>query len=319
MLDMYIREVTSTRKHGPDAIYLQLVEGYRDRETGKVKTQILYSFGRKDRLDLGQVGRVVNQLAGYLKPEDQPELLPGIEVMHSWDYGGPYLLDALRRELALDRFFLEALSKRAFEQPVERALFALVAGRALAPASKLACTRWSGSRAWIPGLENGGQGFESQHFYRAMDFLFAAMPELQQHLYFQVTDLLNADVSVLFYDTTSVSFYLDEADPSDEGEPEGLRRYGLSKKKRPDLPQIVVALVINRDGLPVRHWVFPGNQADKTTVERVTTDLRDLRPRRFLFVGDRGFVSQGNLDYLESRRLPYLLGCRLRSDAKKTV
>jgi len=113
-------------------------------------------------------------------------------------------LDALWHELELDRFFLEALNERAFEQPVERALFALVAQRALAPDSKLACTRWAGSRAWISGLENGGQGFESQHFYRAMDFLFAAMPELQQHLYFQVTDLLNADVSVLFYDTTAV-------------------------------------------------------------------------------------------------------------------
>jgi len=316
MLNMYIREVTSSRKHGPDAVYLQLAKGHRDPETGKVKTQILHSFGRKEDVDPAQIRRLVNQLCGYLKPEEQPDLLSDLEVMHSWDYGGPYLLDALWHELKLDRFFLDALAERAFEQPVERALFALVAQRALAPASKLACTRWAGSRAWIPGLENGGQGFESQHFYRAMDFLFAAMPELQQHLYFQVTDLLNADVSVLFYDTTSVSFYLDEDDVygEEEGASGGLRRYGLSKKKRPDLPQIVVALAVNRDGLPIRHWVFPGNQADKTTVERVTTDLRGLRPRRFLFVGDRGFVSQNNLDYLESRRLPYLLGSRLRSD-----
>ena len=327
---MYIREVTSARKHGPDAVYLQLVEGYRDRETGKVKIQILHSFGRKDKLDLGQIHQLANQLCSYLNPEDQPDLLSEIEITHSWDYGGPYLLDALWHELKLDRFFLggcskflsgyytprDALSERVFEQPVERALFALVAQRALAPASKLACTRWAGSRAWIPGLENGGQGFAPQHFYRAMDFLFTAMPELQQHLYFQVTDLLNADVSILFYDTTSVSFYLDEEDPAGEGEggPQGLRLSGLSKKKRPDLPQIVVALAVNRDGLPIRHWVFPGNQTDKTTVERVTTDLRGLRPRRFLFVGDRGFVSQNNLDYLESRRLPYLLGARLRSD-----
>ena len=313
---MYTREVTSSRKHGPDAVYVQLVEGHRDGKTGKVKTTILHSFGRKDELDLGQIRRLVNQLIGYLEPEDQPELLSGVEITHSWDYGGPYLLDALWRELKLDRFFLESLNERAFAQPVERTLFALVAQRALAPASKLACTRWAGSRTWIPGLEEGGKGFESQHFYRAMDFLFAAMPELQEHLYFQVTDLLNADVSVLFYDTTRVSFYLDEADAcgEDEGDPAGLRCYGHSKKKRPDLPQIVVALAINRDGLPVQHWVFPGNQADQTTIERVITDLRGLRPRRFLFVGDRGFVSQGNLDYLESRRLPYLLGCRLRSD-----
>jgi len=318
MLNMYLREVTSPRKHGLDVVYLQLAEGHRDPKTGKVKTQVLHSFGRKEEVDLAQIRRLVHQLSGYLKPRDQPDLLAGLEVTHSWDYGGPYLLDALWHELKLDRFFLEELAKRAFEQPVERALFALVAQRALAPASKLACTRWAGSRAWIPGLEDGGEGFESQHFYRAMDFLFAAMPKLQKHLYFQVTDLLNADVSILFYDTTSVSFYLDEADAcgEDESEPEtgGLRCLGHSKKKRPDLPQVVVALAINRDGLPVRHWVFPGNQADQATVERVTTDLRGLRPRRFLFVGDRGFVSQGNLDYLESRRLPYLLGCKLRSD-----
>jgi len=191
-----------------------------------------------------------------------------------------------------------------------------VAQRALAPGSKLACTRWAGGRAFIPHLADGGASFEAQHFYRAMDFLYEAMPELQEHLYFQVTDLLNADVSVLFYDTTSVSFFVDEADPDgqdDEGGV-GLRRFGHSKKKRPDLPQIVVALAINRDGLPVRHWVFPGNQSDKTTVEQVTAELLGLRPRRFLFVGDRGLVSQANLDWLESRRLPYLLGCRLRSD-----
>ena len=94
MLNMYIREVTLSRKHGPDAVYLQLAEGHRDPETGKVKTQILHSFGRKDKLDLDQVRRLVNQLVGYLRPEDRPDLLSGVEVTHSWDYGGPYLLDA---------------------------------------------------------------------------------------------------------------------------------------------------------------------------------------------------------------------------------
>jgi transposase len=314
---MYLREVISPRKHGPDAVYLQLVHGQRDPKTGKVRTRIVHSFGRKDELDLGVIRRLVDQLLRYLGAEAQPELLPGLEVTDSWDFGGPYLLDALWQELGLDRFFLEALQQRAFVQPVERALFALVAQRALAPASKLACARWAGGRAYIPGLDDGGGGFEVQHFYRAMDFLYEAMPELQVHLYYQITDLLNADVSVLFYDTTSVSFYVDEADDpgeEDESGTGGLRHYGYSKKRRPDLPQIIVALAINREGLPVRHWVFPGNRSDQTTVEEVTQDLMGLRPRRFLFVGDRGLVSQANVDYLESRRLPYLLGCRLRSD-----
>src|SRR3954469_2268985 len=201
-------------------------------------------------------------------------------------------------------------SKRArLPRPGGGASFAWAAIPPLPPPSKRACSRWAGASAWIPGLERGGDELDVQHLYRAMDFLHAAMPDLQEHLYFQVTDLLSADVSVLFYDTTSVSFYLDDADP--EG---GLRRHGHSKKKRPDLPQIVVALAINREGIPVRHWIFPGNRIDVTTVEEVTRDLLGLRPRRFLFVGDRGMVSQANLDFLESRRLGYLLGCKIRTD-----
>jgi len=306
-LHMYLREVVSPRKRGPDTRYLQLVEGERDTQ-GRVQTRILHSFGRTDQLDLEQIRRLVDQLSRYLDSA-APVPTSGMEVTRTWTFGGTHLLDSLWRELALNQFFSHALEARSFARPVERALFALVCHRALAPASKLACSRWAGASAWIPGLERGGDELDVQHLYRAMDFLHAAMPDLQEHLYFQVTDLLSADVSVLFYDTTSVSFYLDDADP--EG---GLRRHGHSKKKRPDLPQIVVALAINREGIPVRHWIFPGNRIDVTTVEEVTRDLLGLRPRRFLFVGDRGMVSQANLDFLESRRLGYLLGCRLRTD-----
>jgi hypothetical protein len=309
MLYMYLREVVSKRKKGPDSVYVQLVEGKRDPRTSKVKTTILHTFGRKDQLDLEQIKRLVNQLIQYLDGGERPELLSGVEIASTWDLGGTSLLDGIWRELGLDRFFAKALAERSFGRPVERALFSLVAQRALAPGSKLAGSRWAGGRAWIPGLEEGGEELSVHHLYRAMDFLDQAMPELREHLYFQVTDLLNADVSVLFYDTTTVSFYLDGPDP--EG---GLRQRGHSKKKRPDLPQIVMALAINREGLPVRHWVFPGNRADVSTVEEVVRDLAGLRPRRFLFVGDRGLVSQGNVDWLESRRLSYLLGCRLRSE-----
>ena len=304
---MYLREVVSPRKRGPDTRYLQLVEGERDAQ-GRVQTRILHSFGRTDQLDVEQIRRLVDQLSRYLDPA-APAAAAGLEVTRTWTFGGTHLLDSLWRELGLDRFFSQALEARSFAQPVERAIFALVCHRALAPASKLACSRWAGATAWIPGLERGGAELDVQHLYRAMDFLHDAMAELQEHLYFQMTDLLSADVSVLFYDTTSVSFYLEDADPDG-----GLRRHGYSKKKRPDLPQIVVGLAINRDGIPVRHWIYPGNRIDVSTVEEVARDLLGLRPRRFLFVGDRGMVSQANLDFLESRRLHYLLGCPLRND-----
>lgn len=307
---MYLREVTSKRKHGRDATYVQLCESEWDGSRGAARTRILHSFGRKDQLDLDRIGRLVEQLSAYLDPEDGRGPPGQVELTDTWDFGGVHLLDGLWKELELETFFREASRARRFEAPVERALLAMVAQRALAPDSKLAGSRWAGSRAWIPGLDEGGRELEVQHFYRAMDFLGEAMEELREHLYFQLTDLLNADVSVLFYDTTSVSFEVPA--PDDEGE--GPRKLGKSKKKRGDLPQVVLGLAINRDGLPVRHWVFPGNTVDVTTVEGVVGDLLGLRPRRFLFIGDRGMVSQANLDFLESRRLHYLLGSKLRGD-----
>lgn len=310
---MYVREVRSKRKHGPDAIYVQLAHGFRDPDSGKVKTEILHSFGRKEQVDTAQIRRLVDQLLPYLGIEDQVLLPEDFDITGTWDLGGPHVLDGLWRQLQLDAFFAEALEQREFEAPVERALFTMAAQRALSPGSKYAGARWAGRRAWIPGLSDGGEELDVQHLYRAMDFLYEAMDELRDHLYFQITDLLNADVSVLMYDTTSVSFEIDVPDPDLGDEQPGLRKRGNSKKKRPDLPQIILALAINRAGLPVRHWVFPGNTADVTTVEQVVDDLRGLRPRRFLFMGDRGLVSQDNIDYLESRQLPYLLGCKLRA------
>ncbi|MFQ6090184.1 MAG: hypothetical protein ACE5LD_01915 [Candidatus Bipolaricaulia bacterium] len=115
---MYLREVTSPRKRGPDAVYLQLVEGIRDPKTGKVETRILHSFGRKDRLDTERIRRLAGQLLRYLEEGERPDLPFGVEITQTWDFGGPYLLDALWRELDLDRFFADALEKRSFERPV---------------------------------------------------------------------------------------------------------------------------------------------------------------------------------------------------------
>ena len=144
-----------------------------------------------------------------------------------------------------------------------------------------------------------------QHLYRAMDFLEAHKAALEQAIYFRVADLLNLDVDLIFYDTTSVHFEVDEEDCGtgpDDGmqgsKAAGAKRYsaprkrGKSKNGRDDAPQIVVGLAVTRDGFPVRHWVFPGNTVDVSTVEQVKADLRGWQLSRCLFVGDAGMVSQ---------------------------
>ena len=146
----------------------------------------------------------------------------------------------------------------------------MVANRACAPCSKLYCyEQWLREEVRIEGADT----LELHHLYRAMDFLEANKSAIEEAIYFRMADLLNLDVELIFYDTTSLHFEIDEED-SGFGEDDLVRgsvaaggmsypaprKRGKAKNKRDDVPQIVVGLAVTRDGFPVRHWVFPGNR-----------------------------------------------------------
>jgi hypothetical protein len=162
------------------------------------------------------------------------------------------------------------------------------------------------------------------HLYRAMDFLEANKKAMEATVSRRVADLLNLDVEVIFYDTTSLHFEIDEEDVGDQdGQVRGSvaaghksyaapRKRGYSKNGRSDVPQIVVGLAVTREGFPVRHWVFPGNTVDVTTVSRVKEDLRGWQLTRCLFVSDAGMVSQANLQSLSRGGGKYLLAMPMR-------
>jgi hypothetical protein len=169
----------------------------------------------------------------------------------------------------LDSTLKDLLGRRSFQIEVERLLFAMVANRAIAPRSKLGLERWVGRKAVIEGL----QEVQAHNLYRAMDFLVDHAEELQRTVFFSVASLLNLEVDLLFFDTTSTYFELDD----DDGD-EGLRRYGHSKDHRPDLPQVVIGLAVTRQGIPVRCWMWPGNKADAATVAEVQKDLAGVQP-----------------------------------------
>ena len=136
----------------------------------------------------------------------------------------------------------------------------------------------------------------------------------------RLADLLNLDVELIFYDTTSVHFEIDEEDEgSGEGDEVGgsvcsgaktyraPRKRGKSKNGRDDAPQIVVGLAVTRDGFPVRHWVFPGNTVDVTAVAKVKAELKEWRLGRCVFVGDAGMVSEKNLKALSASGGRYIV------------
>jgi transposase len=205
------------------------------------------------------------------------------------------------------------LYEHHYQSPIERVLFALVANRALAPSSKLAVEEWVAEEVALPGLAE----VAVQQLYRAMDFLLEHQEELQWQVYTSVADLLNMEVDILYFDTTSTYFEIEYEDEEHNGD-QGLRKRGFSKDHRPDLPQAVIGMAVTKSGIPVRCWVWPGNTADMSVIAQVKQDLIGWKLGRVITVVDRGFVSEENLKELQKAGGHYIAGEKLRSGKAAT-
>ena len=190
----------------------------------------------------------------------------------------------------------------------------MVCQRCLEPASKLEATRWLGRDVVLGGID----GVSDDELYRAMDFLLACSERVQESVFFSVAHLLNLEVDVIFFDTTSTYFEVCVDDPDEESDDEDqaaaaarqLRRLGHSKDHRPDLPQVVIGLAVTREGIPVRVWVWPGNANEQTLVEQVKADLAGWRLGRVIYVVDSGFSGRDNLRRLRSAGGHYIAGVK---------
>src|SRR5919202_4082406 len=320
---MYLRETRQKRADGSVVTHLQLAESVWNPRTKRSEVRIVHNCGRAE--DPQTTERLRNLARSILKrcaPEEIVEQSPQWRLLNAWPYGALYVLDALWKRLGIADILTEQLSGRKLDFSVERALFAMVANRACAPCSKLYCyEQWLREDVRIAGTNV----LALHHLYRAMDLLEAHKDGIEQALYFRLADLLNLDVELIFYDTTSLHFETDEMDQGhgDDDLVEGSmaagaktykapRKRGMSKNGRSDAPQIVIGLAVTRDGLPVRHWGFPGNTVDVTTVAQVKDELKGWQLSRCVFVGDAGMVSQDNLDRLSTSGGKYILCMPMR-------
>ena len=308
---MYLRTTQRRRKDGSVVRYLQLA--HNRRVEGVTQAEVLVNLGREDELDIDGLRRLAASITRFTDGDGSAPL-PGaageLEVTGSRAMGGAWLLDGLWRALGVDGALRRVLGARRFGTDVERVLFALVANRALDPASKLAAAEWASEDAWLPGLE----AMDDDQAYRAMDLLVEAdaQAKVQEAVFFATADLLNLEVDLLFFDTTSTYFERDEPDGAGQDGAPAFRAYGHSKDHRPDLPQVVIGLAVTREGIPVRVWVWPGNTNDMSVVSEVKDDLRGWRLGRVVTVVDRGFSSDENLRYLTRAGGHWIAGERMR-------
>jgi transposase len=226
-------------------------------------------------------------------------------------FGCPLVIETLWERLGIKKALIKASKTKKLRIPYERALLAMTANRLCEPDSKLGVwDRWV-SNVFLPSCH----GLKLRHMYEAMDFLHDHATEVEEAIFYQVADLFNLDVDLIFYDTTTASFHTDYEDEPGSHENATLRKFGHAKEGN-WAPQVVVALAVTREGIPVRSWVFPGNTADVSTVETIRADLKGWKLGRALFVADSGMNSEDNRAELTKACGKYLLACRMSSVAE---
>ncbi len=308
------------QKKSGNRTYLQVVENRW--EGGRSKQRVVATLGRLDQLR--DNGRLEGLLRSGAKFCESVLLLAAhrrgeTTEVRTRSVGPAMIFERLWQQTGCKEVVQRLLRGRKFRFRVERALFLTVLHRLLDPGSDRAAEKWK-SAFQIEGADD----VQLHQTYRAMAWLGEKLSADQQAgatpfsprctkdlveegLFLERRDLFS-DLDLVFFDTTSIYF------EGEGGETLGAR--GLSKDKRPDLKQMVVAAVLDGDGTPVCCEMWPGNTTDVTTLVPIVHRLeRRFGIRRVCIVADRGMISRDTIEKLESpeRGWSYILGARMRS------
>jgi len=298
---MFVRTKT-IRANGRSYQYLHVVENRW--ENGRTRQRIVGSLGRLDELqEQGDLEQIIRQLV---------EHCPGVRLLRAEAEGslavlsdrvwGPVLVfERLWEELGLKELLKKMAARSRFDFDLERMVFAQVLQRLLDPGSDLGGSKWIGTIH-----EPSFATLRLRHFYRCLSWLWGKKQAIEEALYRRGLDLFNQELDLVFFDTTTTYF---------EGTSlRGWAKLGKSKDHRPDHLQLVVGVVMRRDGFPVCCEIWPGNTSDVKTLKPVVETLRRrFEIRKVVLVCDRGMVSAANLKELDEAGFQYIVGMKMRN------
>ena len=322
---MFLRQ-TRRQKDGKTHSYWSVVENRRLEDGRVVQRHVLYlgEISPSQAASWRKSIEVFDEDAGHqrtlaLFPEDRATVvtsdssivqlrLSEMRVCRPRQWGACWLAGQLWSELQLDRFWSDRLPASRKGTRWDRVLQVLVSYRLIAPGSEWKLHRdWFGRSAMADLLGSDFRLAEPHKLYACHDFLLTHKADLFSHLVARWRDLFNVSFDVLLYDLTSTYFEINASDV-----PEGdKRRHGYSRDKRPDCPQVVIALVVTPDGLPLAYEVLPGNTADCKTLRMFLDKIEQQYGRaRRVWIMDRGIPTEAVLAEMRASDPPvqYLVG-----------
>lgn len=285
--------------------YLQYVQSYRN-EQKQPATRVLANLGNISKMSEEQIERMTKSFIKALGVEEKFQMNT-FQAGKGFHYGTCLPAIAIWHQIGMDRIINKALSGK-IEIPVSRISLIQTANRFSDPGSKLSCYRWH-SLSLFSRLKNFVTFPEDDKaklhtYYRSLDYLCEAKEKIEKELYYHFKSS-GIDNRLVLYDITSVYF---------EGANSEIGENGYSRDWRPDAEQVVIGLVMSRDGIPIAHHVFEGNRLDKTTVEEVIADLeKRFSLKEVVFVGDRGMLTVENIEFVKTCGNNYILGMQKRN------
>jgi len=315
---MFLRTTKVKRADGSVDEYIRLVES--DWNAGRPRHRVICNLGRKAVL-APHAEALLRLLQGKEKSQAANRTAAAVGA---WDWGVMLVARHLWQQLGVEEIIDSLAKPRGLGRELADRALALVTNRLCEPSSEHGMARWletdfvcdrRGGR-WWPEWREEGERLSSQRprvrvkdrqlrqWYRTLDQLLVHKAQIEKELFLRLRNLFSLNVDLVFYDLTSTYF---------EGHgPGGLALHGHSRDGKPRNRQVLVGLVMI-EGWPIAHHVFPGNLRDSTTVAQVLADLQArFGLRRVVFVGDRGMVTSGNLDWLRAQEQGYLVGLKRR-------
>jgi transposase len=314
MVLMYPRTVKVRSTSGTVNEYVRVVEAYRDG--GKVKQRVVADLGRRDLL-VDILPKLKRLLGGDVGQEDTTPAGP--EVVDASTWGPVLVVRALFDQLGLGAILDQNLG-RAKGIPFADRAFALVANRLIAPASEHGLAAWLETdfvcdrkgRRFVPHWHQRRRvrvhPRQLDAWYRTLDQLLAAKDRIEVALYHRLRDLFSLKPELVLYDITST--YFEGAGPHD------FAQHGYSRDGKSQNMQVIVGVVMVA-GWPIAHHVWEGNRVDHSTVQGVINDLRErFEFGRVVFVGDRGMVTDENIESITKDNQGFLVGIKRRRNPK---
>lgn len=285
---MYVKIVSS----GPRR-YVKLVEAYRD-ERGVSRQRVIATLGRLEAVEAGDANALID---GLLRASGRPTLAEGtgtVAFAPARSVGDTWLLTTLWQDLGFHEAFRRLLRRAHPSFDAEHLLRVMVFNRLCDPESKLGILRWL-EGTLVPGVETAS--VTHPRLLRTMDTLVAHGDELPDVLAGLLRPLLDQDLSIVFYDLTTLRL---EGEATVAGE---LRHYGRAKEGI-TARQCLLGVVQTADGVPIYHEVFAGHTAETTTlIPTIQRVLARCPIRRVIVVADRGLLSLDNLAELQQLRV----------------